>query len=74
MSTLHQMRDQVLALVFQLSWPAKRTINLAESYVRLSSSRGASHDSSDESSDAEAEPEAADGVAAIDESAHGPVC
>ena len=72
-STLHQMRDQVLALVFQLSWPAKRTIKLADSYVRLSSSHGASNDSSDESSDAEAEPEAADGVAAMDESAYGPV-
>ncbi len=73
MSTLHQMRDQVLALVFQLSWPAKRTIKLADSYVRLSSSHGASDDSSDESSDAEAEPDA-DGVAAIDGSNHGPVC
>ena len=74
MSTMHQLRDQVLALVFQLSWAAKRTIKLADSYVRLSSSHGASNDSSDESSDAEAEPEAADSVAAIDESTHGPVC
>ena len=74
MSTLHQIRDQVLALVFQLSWPVKRTIQLADSYVRLSSSHGASNDSSDESSDAEAEPEAADGVAAIDKSSHGRVC
>jgi len=74
MSAVHQMRDQVLALVFQLSWPAKRTIKLADSYVKLSSRHGASDDSSDESSDAEAEPEAADGVAAIDESTHGPVC
>ena len=72
MSTLHQRRDQVMALVFQLSWAAKRTIKLAESYVRLSSSHGASNDSSDESSDTEAETEAADGV--IDESAHRPVC
>ncbi|DBB01874.1 TPA: hypothetical protein ACH3X1_000476 [Trebouxia sp. C0004] len=71
MSTLHQMRDQVLALVFQLSWPAKRTIKLADSYVRLSSSYDASNDSSDESSDAEGEPEVADGVAGIDESTHG---
>ena len=68
------MRDQVLALVFQLTWAAKRTIKLADSYVKLSSSQGASNDSSDESSDAEAEPEAADGVAAIDARAHGPVC
>ncbi len=74
MSNLHQLRDQVLALVFQLSWAAKRTIKLADSYVRLSSSHGASNDSSDESSDAEAEPESADGVAGVDASAHGPVC
>lgn len=74
MSTLHQMRDQVLALVFQLSWPAKRTIKLADSYVRLSSSHSASNDSSNESSDAEAEPEAADGFAALDEGTRGQVC
>lgn len=74
MNIVHQMQHQILALVFQLSWPAKRTIELADSYVRLSSSLGASDDSSDKSSDAEAEPEAADGIAAADESSHGLVC
>ncbi len=52
MSSVHQLRDQILALVFQLSWSAVRTIKLADSYVRLLHDDDAS---SEESSEANSE-------------------
>ena len=58
MSTAHQLRDQTLALVFQLSWSAKRNIKQADSYVKLSAMRNEDA-SSEEASDAMSEPDMA---------------
>ena len=40
MTAVHQLRNQILALVFQISWDAKRTVKLADSFVGLTPPAG----------------------------------
>lgn len=74
MTSLHHLRDQTLALVFRLSWSAKRAVKLADSYVKLSSVQEEEDDSSDEVSDAAVEIGITDGDAAADISLDAQVC
>ena len=74
MTSVHHLRDQTLALVFRLSWSAKRAVKLADSYVRLSSIQDEEDDSSDGVSDAVVEVATADGDAAADISLEAQVC
>lgn len=72
MTSLHHLRDQTLALVFRLSWSARRAVKLADSYVKLSSIQDEEDDSSDGVSDAAAE--TVDGATAADISLDAQVC
>ena len=50
MTTLHGLQNQLLALVFKLSWGAQRSVQLADSYLDLTRSpAGSSRDSAGES-------------------------
>ena len=75
MTVLHQLQNQLLALVYKLSWGVKRSIHLADSYLGLTRHP---HDdfSSESSSDGalEADVVAANGTTTENQSLDQQVC
>lgn len=75
MTTMDELRNQLMALVFRLSWGVQRPIQLAKDYTRHvqdphseASSQTSSDDDVSESAVSEAEPAAANGDAAVQQS------
>lgn len=62
MSNVSKLRDQMVALVFKLSWRAKRAVKLADSYIQLSNDlfHGNRNDSDDDAESDLVTPEAND--------------
>ena len=64
MSNVSKLRDHIVALVFKLSWGAKRAVQLANSYIQLSDDlfHGNRNDSDDDAESDLVTPEADDTV------------
>lgn len=76
MTNMHELQDQLMALVYRLSWGVKRSIQLAQDYTIFgwnSNGDTGSQTSSDDDAP-EAESAAADGDAAVQQSSHDQVC
>lgn len=76
MTNMHELQDQLMALVYRLSWKVKRSIHLAEGYIDFA--WGPHGDTSSQSSSdddpLEAEPAVANGNAAAQQSLDDQVC
>ena len=62
MSTLLKLRDQLLTLVFKLSWNAQRAVKLADNYLQLSDTVPHGIGSDDDDTEPDLIPEANDTV------------
>ena len=76
MGNMHELQNQLMALVYRLSWGFKRPIQLAEGYTGLAWSPDGDTSSQTSSDDdaLEAEPAAANGDAAAQQSLDEQVC